>query len=95
MCFAGETTIWQGMDPCVCIRELGKAGALFHFHAKDTKVDATNTLPPGQPENVFTTGTPNFSASKMALVKSSSNFFAISCLESSRRANAERIIGGE
>ncbi|HIT90140.1 MAG TPA: sugar phosphate isomerase/epimerase [Candidatus Merdenecus merdavium] len=35
--------IWQGMDPCVCIRELGKAGALFHFHAKDTKVDPTNT----------------------------------------------------
>lgn len=35
--------IWQGMDPCVCIRELGKAGALFHFHAKDTKVDSVNT----------------------------------------------------
>ena len=35
--------IWQGMDPCVSIRELGKAGALFHFHAKDTKVDPVNT----------------------------------------------------
>lgn len=35
--------IWQGMDPCVCIRELGKAKALFHFHAKDTKIDAANT----------------------------------------------------
>lgn len=35
--------IWQGMDPCACIRELGKAGALFHFHAKDTKVDSINT----------------------------------------------------
>lgn len=35
--------IWQGMDPCICIRELGKAGALFHFHAKDTKVDSFNT----------------------------------------------------
>lgn len=35
--------IWQGMDPCACIRELGKAGALFHFHAKDTKVDGINT----------------------------------------------------
>ena len=35
--------IWQGMDPCVSIRELGKAGALFHFHAKDTKIDAANT----------------------------------------------------
>ncbi len=35
--------IWQGMDPCVAIRELGKEGAIFHFHAKDTKVDARNT----------------------------------------------------
>lgn len=35
--------IWQGMDPVLCIRELGKAGAIFHFHAKDTKVDAYNT----------------------------------------------------
>ena len=35
--------IWQGMDPCAAIRELGKAGALFHFHAKDTKVDPWNT----------------------------------------------------
>jgi sugar phosphate isomerase/epimerase len=35
--------IWQGMDPVACIRELGKAGAIYHFHAKDTKVDAMNT----------------------------------------------------
>ncbi|MFQ9510146.1 MAG: sugar phosphate isomerase/epimerase family protein [Lachnospiraceae bacterium] len=35
--------IWQGMDPCLSIRELGKAGALFHFHAKDTKIDPFNT----------------------------------------------------
>ena len=35
--------IWQGMDPCASIRELGKAGALFHFHAKDTKIDTANT----------------------------------------------------
>jgi sugar phosphate isomerase/epimerase len=35
--------IWQGMDPCTSIRELGKAGAIFHFHAKDTKVDHANT----------------------------------------------------
>lgn len=35
--------VWQGMDPCAAIRELGKAGALFHFHAKDTKVDSANT----------------------------------------------------
>ena len=35
--------IWQGMDLCTVIRELGKAGAIFHFHAKDTYVDPTNT----------------------------------------------------
>lgn len=35
--------IWQGMDPCASIRELGKEGAIFHFHAKDTRVDIYNT----------------------------------------------------
>ena len=35
--------IWQGMDICACIRELGKAGAIFHFHAKDTKIDPINS----------------------------------------------------
>lgn len=35
--------IWQGMDPVACIRELGKEGAIFHFHAKDTRVDKYNT----------------------------------------------------
>ena len=34
--------IWQGMDIPTCIRELGKAGAIFHFHAKDTKIDPIN-----------------------------------------------------
>ncbi|MHB1485451.1 MAG: sugar phosphate isomerase/epimerase family protein [Saccharofermentanales bacterium] len=29
--------IWQGMDPVAVIRKLGKA--IFHFHAKDTKID--------------------------------------------------------
>ncbi|MBQ7542955.1 MAG: sugar phosphate isomerase/epimerase [Clostridia bacterium] len=33
--------IWQGMDPVACIRKLGDA--IFHFHAKDTKVDKYNT----------------------------------------------------
>ena len=33
--------IWQGMDPVACIRKLGSA--IFHFHAKDTKVDPANT----------------------------------------------------
>ncbi len=33
--------IWQGMDPVKVISELG--GAIFHFHAKDTRVDKYNT----------------------------------------------------
>lgn len=33
--------IWQGMDPVASIRELGPA--IFHFHAKDAKVDKYNT----------------------------------------------------
>ncbi|MDR0530961.1 MAG: sugar phosphate isomerase/epimerase [Oscillospiraceae bacterium] len=33
--------LWQGMDPVACIRAL--KGAIFHFHAKDTKVDPYNT----------------------------------------------------
>lgn len=32
---------WQGMDPCEAIRAL--KGAIHHFHAKDTKIDAVNT----------------------------------------------------
>ncbi|WP_206916082.1 sugar phosphate isomerase/epimerase family protein [Alicyclobacillus suci] len=34
---------WQGMDPVECIKTLGRAGALYHFHAKDTAVDGRNT----------------------------------------------------
>jgi sugar phosphate isomerase/epimerase len=33
---------WQGIDPLVSVRELGKEGAIFHAHAKDTKIDPTN-----------------------------------------------------
>ena len=32
--------IWQGMDPVMALREL--KGAVYHFHAKDTKVDTYN-----------------------------------------------------
>lgn len=32
--------IWQGMDPVMAIRELGDA--IYHFHAKDTRVDSYN-----------------------------------------------------
>lgn len=33
--------IWQGMEPVACIRAMGDA--IFHFHAKDTKIDKYNT----------------------------------------------------
>ena len=33
--------VWQGMDPAAAIRMLGDA--IYHVHAKDTKVDAINT----------------------------------------------------
>lgn len=33
--------IWQGMEPVAVIRALGDA--IFHFHAKDTRVDQYNT----------------------------------------------------
>lgn len=33
--------IWQGMEPIAVIRALGDA--IFHFHAKDTKIDKYNT----------------------------------------------------
>lgn len=34
--------IWQGIDPVAAIKEIGKEGAMFHFHAKDTKLDKYN-----------------------------------------------------
>ncbi|GGJ02053.1 xylose isomerase [Alicyclobacillus cellulosilyticus] len=34
---------WQGMDPVACLKDLAKAGALYHFHAKDTAIDPQNT----------------------------------------------------
>jgi sugar phosphate isomerase/epimerase len=37
--------IWQGMDPVAAIREL--KGAIYHVHAKDTKIDKYNTAANG------------------------------------------------
>lgn len=34
--------IWQGIDPVAAIRELGQKAAIYHFHAKDTRVDSYN-----------------------------------------------------
>ena len=36
---------WQGIDPCAAIKEL--QGAIYHFHAKDTKIDEQNTAKTG------------------------------------------------
>ncbi|MQR96923.1 sugar phosphate isomerase/epimerase family protein [Fictibacillus phosphorivorans] len=33
---------WQGIDPVAAIKILGKAGAIHHFHAKDTYLDQDN-----------------------------------------------------
>ena len=37
--------VWQGMDPVAAIREL--KGAIYHVHAKDTKIDTYNTAANG------------------------------------------------
>jgi len=34
---------WQGIDPVESARVLGDAGALFHVHGKDTRIDPHNT----------------------------------------------------
>jgi sugar phosphate isomerase/epimerase len=34
--------IWQGIDAIEALRELGRAEAIFHVHAKDVRVDAAN-----------------------------------------------------
>ncbi|MBV9848652.1 MAG: sugar phosphate isomerase/epimerase [Armatimonadetes bacterium] len=33
---------WQGIDPIAAVRALGEAGAVFHVHAKDTRIDPYN-----------------------------------------------------
>lgn len=48
---------WQGIDVIEAVRELGRAGAIFHVHAKDTSLDAINirrngNLDPGPYEAV-------------------------------------------
>ncbi|MCU0315070.1 MAG: sugar phosphate isomerase/epimerase [Fimbriimonadaceae bacterium] len=34
---------WQGIDPIAAVRELGDEGALYHVHAKDTRIDPYNS----------------------------------------------------
>lgn len=33
---------WQGIDPIAALRHLGAANAVFHVHAKDTRIDPYN-----------------------------------------------------
>lgn len=40
---------WQGIDPCEAIKYL--KGAIYHFHAKDTKIDEANTAVNGVLDN--------------------------------------------
>ncbi len=34
---------WQGIDPIAAVRYLGPQGAIFHVHAKDTRIDPINS----------------------------------------------------
>ncbi len=34
---------WQGIDPIAAVRELAAEGALYHVHAKDTRIDPLNS----------------------------------------------------
>lgn len=34
---------WQGIDPIAAVRALGEAGAIFHVHAKDARIDPFNS----------------------------------------------------
>lgn len=34
---------WQGIDPIAAVKELGREGALYHVHAKDTRIDPENS----------------------------------------------------
>ena len=43
--------IWQGMDPVAVIKKLGEADAIYHFHAKDTKIDKYNCAVNGVLDN--------------------------------------------
>jgi len=38
---------WQGIEITEAIKLLGKAGAIHHFHAKDTRIDSFNTATRG------------------------------------------------
>jgi sugar phosphate isomerase/epimerase len=59
---------WQGCDPVEVIHFLGKQGALFHAHMKDTVIF---------PENCAKYGVLNFASEKSELEKASDTFRAV------------------
>lgn len=59
---------WQGCDPVEVIHFLGKQGALFHAHMKDTVIF---------PENCAKYGVLNFASEKSQLDKASDTFRAV------------------
>ena len=59
---------WQGCDPVEVIRLLGKQGAIFHAHMKDTVM---------YPENVAKYGVLNFAFEKKDLPEASETFRAV------------------
>ncbi len=50
---------WQGVDQVAAIKALGRAGALFHFHAKDTALDPQNMAVNGVLDPLPLTDLPN------------------------------------
>jgi len=59
---------WQGCDPVEVIHFLGKQGAIFHAHMKDTVLF---------PENVAKYGVLNFASQKSDLAEASATFRAV------------------
>jgi len=59
---------WQGCDPVEVIRFLGKEGAIFHAHMKDTVLF---------PENLAKYGVLNFASDKDDLAQASATFRAV------------------
>jgi len=59
---------WQGCDPVEVIRFLGKEGAIFHAHMKDTVLF---------PENLAKYGVLNFASDKNDLAQASATFRAV------------------
>ena len=74
--------IWQGIDPIAAVREL--AGAIYHVHAKDTKIDRINTAKNGVLDSKTVPGTSAPSAT--ATVRVSGVISSLICVSSDMTA---------